>query len=148
MDDSSRLFWSINGSDNNFISFTFEPSISVKQLVDFDWVESIVEIKSGCFNGKVKLSITLSDVFNFLKQIELMYKDLRGSAQFSTIEDQVYFNLIMNKLGQVSIEGYLRDSFSYTNELKFSIESDQTCLLNCISEINNLMKTIESINSA
>jgi len=143
MDGSNKLFWSINGSDNNSISFSFAPSISVRQLADYEWVESTVEIKSGSFNGKVKLSFTLADVFTFLKQIELMYRDLKGVAQFSTIEDQVYFNLSMNKLGLVTIEGYLRDSFSYTNELKFSIESDQTFLFNCISEINNFIKGLE-----
>jgi len=86
MDVFNKLFWSINGSDNNSISFSFAPSIFEKQLADYEWVESIVEIKSGCFNGKVKLLIILSDVFTFLKQIELMYRDLKGVAQFSTIE--------------------------------------------------------------
>ncbi|MBK7230640.1 MAG: hypothetical protein IPH97_17630 [Ignavibacteriales bacterium] len=77
-----------------------------------------------------------------------MYRDLKGGAQFSTIEDQVCFNLKMNKLGAVSIEGYLRDNFNNSNELKFTIESDQTFLFNCISEINNFKKVLESSNSA
>jgi len=54
----------------------------------------------------------------------------------------------MNKLGLISIEGYIRDNFNYSNELKFTIESDQTFLFNCISEINNFIKVLESTNSA
>lgn len=148
MDVSNKLFWSLNGSENNFISFSFTPQIFTKQLADYEWIETTVEIKSGCFNGKVKLSIILDDVFRFLKQIELMYRDLKGEAEFSTIEDQVFFSLNINKLGLVSIEGYVRDNFNNFNELKFAIESDQTFLFNCISDINNFIKILESSNSA
>ncbi|MBK7230641.1 MAG: hypothetical protein IPH97_17635 [Ignavibacteriales bacterium] len=45
MDVSNKLFWSINASDNNFISFSFAPSIFTKPLPDYEWIESIVEIK-------------------------------------------------------------------------------------------------------
>ena len=142
MNKNETLYWSISGEKNSVISFILSSEVSNKKIEGFDWVDAVVKIHTACFWANVNLTITLSDIISFLEQIKNMSKNLKGVARFSTIEDQINFLLEINRLGQINISGYLRESMSGRNELNFEITSDQTFLEKSILEINNLLSQL------
>jgi hypothetical protein len=104
-----------------------------------DWVDATVHIEVGAFKGDNQISICLSDIIRFKDQLEPVYRDLKGSAEFKTIEDQLYIRIELDHLGLVHASGFLIDGFVSGNKLTFNIQYDQTLLWHTISEIDELL---------
>lgn len=75
-------------------------------------------------------------MIRFKKQLEPVYRNLTGKAEFKTMEDQLYIQIEVDKLGHIQATGYLRGSLYLDNMLSFEIRYDQTLLWHTISEID------------
>jgi len=102
----------------------------------YDWIQARVRIDVGGFKGDVAMMLTLSDILRFRTALEPVYRDVRGSAEFKTIEGQLQIKVEVDKLGHVKASGFVRDDASFGNRLTFGIEFDQTLLWHTISEID------------
>jgi hypothetical protein len=105
----------------------------------YDWIGARVQVEVGGFQGDVELTICLSDVISFKEQLEPVYRDLTGKAEFTTIEAQLYISIEVNKLGHVTATGYLIDELAGGNKLTFEITYDQTSLWHTIAEIDEAL---------
>ena len=105
----------------------------------YDWINATVHIEVGAFKGDNQISICLSDVIRFKDQLEPVYRNLKGFAEFKTIEDQLYIRIDLDDLGHVQASGYLIDDFVLGNKLNFNIQYDQTLLWHTISEIDEML---------
>jgi hypothetical protein len=102
----------------------------------YDWVKALIQIKVGGFKGEVEIYMCVSDMIMFKEQLEPLYQNLNGVAEFKTIEGQLYIRIEVNKLGHVQVNGYLLDDLVSDNKLSFEIRYDQTLLWHTISEID------------
>jgi len=101
-----------------------------------------VEIQVGKFFGQIELLLTVSDIIRFKGQVECLYRDLKGRAEFTTVEDQVGLKIETDGLGHMTATGFLRDGVGFGNELSFTIEFDQTTLQRTISEIDKALRQL------
>ena len=105
----------------------------------YDWIKGLVQIDVGAFKGELEISLWLSDIIRFKEELEPVYENLKGVAEFKTIEDQLAIRIEVNKLGHVQASGYLFDDFVCGNKLYFKISYDQTLLWHTISEIDEAL---------
>ncbi|HXQ37443.1 MAG TPA: hypothetical protein VN843_25760 [Anaerolineales bacterium] len=104
-----------------------------------DWVRALVQVEVGVFKGELEIDICLSDMIRFKEELEPVYENVGGVAEFKTIEDQLFIRIEVDKLGHVQASGYLVDDFVAGNKLSFHINYDQTLLWHTISEIDEAL---------
>ncbi len=139
MNESNLPHWSLGHPERERISFELLPPVADKETEGYDWINARVKIQVGSFYGQTELMLTVYDIVQFKKQIESLYRDLKGSAEFTTIEGQVGFKVNTDNLGHMYMTGFLKDDVSSGNELAFVIEFDQTLLRQTIHEIDNAL---------
>ena len=141
MNESNLAYWSIGYPERERISFELLPPVADKNTEGYDWIKARAEIQVGDVFGQAELMLTVSDIIRFKKQAECLYRELKGCAEFTTIEGQVGFKIETDGLGHMNTTGFIRDDVSSGNELSFTIKFDQTLLWHTISEIDEaLMK--------
>jgi hypothetical protein len=102
----------------------------------YDWTKALVHVEVGGFKGEVEIYMCVSDMIRFKEQLEPVYQNLNGVAEFQTIEGQLYIRIEADRLGHVQATGYLSDDLSSGNKLEFEIQYDQTLLWHTIAEID------------
>jgi len=108
----------------------------------YDWVSAEAHIAVGGFSGNTKLSVTASEMREFLVELETLYRDLKGQAKFVTIEDQIRINVEIDRLGHVKVTGHLKDGAGFGNTLRFELAFDQTTLAHTISELQGALQEL------
>jgi len=132
-------FFSIGYFDRERLEVNLLGSPADPKSEGYDWINATVHIEVGAFKGDNQISICLSDVIRFKDQLEPVYRNLKGFAEFKTIEDQLYIRIELDDLGHVQASGYLIDDFVLGNKLNFNIQYDQTLLWHTISEIDEML---------
>jgi hypothetical protein len=102
-----------------------------------DWIRARVRLDVGGFRGDFEMMMLGSELQLFREALALVYRDLRGVAEFQTIEGQLRFKVDVDKLGHVSVLGYANDDVSFRNRLSFELRFDQTLLRHTISELDD-----------
>ena len=101
--------------------------------------EGITEIKSGNYFVNGELWFSTGQVFEFYTQLQKCYHELKGKATFSSSEKNLKFELDINKLGQIIIQGYFQELASEENILQFEFESDQSYLEQTLQELKKIV---------
>lgn len=104
-----------------------------------DWLPVRVKLKVQGFVADVQISIVPVELLHFKEALEPVYRDVRGQAQFKTMENQLSIAVEMGKLGHVTATGFLQGDFQNSNRLMFTIKYDQTLLWHTISEIDEFL---------
>lgn len=102
--------------------------------------DGIVEIKSGNYYVLGKTWFTTGEVYEFYKQLDHCYRNLKGKAVFWNYEASLKIEVIFYQLGQVVLKGYYKEQAYLDNELLFEIESDQTFLPPTIEELKRFVE--------
>ena len=132
-------FFSIGYQDRERVEVTLLGSPSHPKSEEYDWAKALVQIDVGAFKGELEIYICVSDMIRFKEQLEPVYRNLEGVAEFNTIEDQLAIKIEVDKLGHVQASGYVLDDFVSGNKLHFNISYDQTLLWHTISEIDEAL---------
>lgn len=114
---------------------------SLSRVALDDWLAVDVVIKTHGFAGRVSISIIPAEVISFRDELEPILKNLKGEAEFKTLEGQVQFKVAVDKFGHVVASGILMSDFTGDNQLRFSLAFDQTSLWHTIAEIDDFMAT-------
>lgn len=131
--------FSIGYPDKERLVVTLLGSPTASESEGHDWVKAVAHVEVGAFNGELGIWICISDVIRFHDELEVVYNNVAGAAEFKTIEDQLYINIEVDKLGHVQASGYIIDGFVAGNKLNFNIQFDQTLLWHTISEIDEAL---------
>ena len=131
--------FSIGYPDKERLEVTLVGAPANPKTEGYDWVKALVQIQVGAFNGEVEIYMCISDMVRFKEQLEPVYQNLKGTAEFKTIEGQLYIRVEADKLGHVQATGHLSDDLASGNKLDFEIRYDQTLLWHTISEINEAL---------
>jgi hypothetical protein len=132
-------FFSIGYPDKERVEVTLLGSPTNPKSEGYDWVKALVQVEVGAFKGELEIYIGVSDMIRFKEQLEPVYRNLEGVAEFKTIEDQLAIKIEVDKLGHVRASGFILDDFVSGNRLNFNISYDQTLLWHTISEIDEAL---------
>lgn len=132
-------FFSIGYPEKERIEVTLLGVPANPETEGYDWTKALVQVEVGGFKGEVEICTCVSDMVRFKEQLEPVYKNLSGVAEFRTIEGQLYIRVEVDKLGHVEAAGYLSDDLAAGNKLEFEIRYDQTLLWHTISEIDEAL---------
>ena len=107
---------------------------------DDNWVRGNVFISVGGFKGNYGAGFLTDEFSRFLEELQHLYKTLKGTAEFNTIEDQLYIQASGDGKGHISIKGVAADDTGIGNRLNFNFEIDQTDLSSTIGQLKMVAK--------
>ena len=132
-------FFSVGYPDRERIEVTLIGPPADAESEGYDWIDARVQIDVGGFTGDVQIYMCVSDMTRFKQELEPVYKNLAGVAEFKTLEDQLYIRIESDNLGHIQATGFLKDDVAFENKLSFEIRYDQTLLWHTISEIDDAL---------
>jgi hypothetical protein len=109
----------------------------------YDWVSARAHVAVGAFRAEITMTILASDMRRFHDTLEPLYRDLRGTAEFTTIEDQLHLKVEVNRFGHIQVTGYVKDDASFGNRLTFVLKFDQTMLQRTLSELSHALSELQ-----
>ena len=100
-------------------------------------------IDVGCYHIYFdRLFSATGALFKFVDQLQSCYDRLDGEAEYGLIlERNLSFTVKMKKNGHAIVTGVFQERQDIGNRLEFVMETDQTCLLPVMQEINSLRET-------
>lgn len=101
--------------------------------------EGIVEIKSGNYYVLGELWFTTGEVYEFYKQLDKSYRELKGMAVFWNYDASMKLEVVFNHLGQVVLQGYFKEKTPMDNELQFEMESDQSFISSTLEDLGKFV---------
>ena len=132
-------FFSIGYPDKECLVVTLLGAPTASGSEGYEWIKAVAHVEVGAFNGDLEIRIDVSDMTRFHDELEVVYRNVAGVAEFKAIEDQLYINIEVDKLGHVQASGYMIDDSVAGNKLNFNIQFDQTLLWHTISEIDEAL---------
>ena len=103
------------------------------------WFQANVEISIQSFNGVVEPYFEVQDFKRFHEQVQKLYKELKGSAVLSPIEEQFSLTLTGDGKGHIEAKGIAYAHATYGSCLEFEFDIDQTFLPHLIRSLKRLL---------
>ena len=110
----------------------------VGEHFDDNWLTVQIFVHVGGFNGKIRAAILTDDLPPLLKQLQALYETLAGTAEFTTMEGQLYLLFRGDGKGHIELEGKLADQPGIGNRLHFTLQFDQSQLGASIRELEKV----------
>jgi len=108
---------------------------------DGNWISSTVDLQVGAYEAHFGVDFRAEEFESFHTSVCALYKSLRGSACFKTMEEQLLLELIGDGHGHIRVEGTSIDRLCSGNRLDFKFELDQTYLARLISGLEKCLST-------
>jgi hypothetical protein len=103
------------------------------------WLYANVKFDYKNFSAKFPISLMLNDFYPFRDELIKLNTSLTGTANFSTLEQNVVLQLTGDGLGHIKINGVLRHDSEYDLQLHFEVISDQTFLPILVKECTDII---------
>ena len=110
----------IGGKDAEFVR------VSILQDNEDGWFSADVEVVVGKFRGRFDADFNSWAFSDFRTELEALYKNVSGSAKFTSYEEQLELILTCDTSGHIKIHGEAIDFAGTGNKLIFNLEIDQT----------------------
>jgi hypothetical protein len=110
----------------------------VGEYWDDNWLNVTVRVQVGGFTGLVAAAIVTSELNSFLSALRILHKELKASAEFTTIEEQLSLRLVGDGKGHIELSGQITDAPGTGNRLNFTLKFDQTWLAKSIRELERV----------
>jgi hypothetical protein len=94
---------------------------STNDFWDANWIEANIEIGVFGFSGKYEASFRVDDLYRFYNELVKLTKLEKTSAEFTTLENGLFFKCDANRRGAVTCTG---KAISRDNILEFTIDTD------------------------
>ncbi|MBR6771618.1 MAG: hypothetical protein IKM28_10410 [Lachnospiraceae bacterium] len=97
-------------------------------------------IDSGCYHIEFdRLYSATGTLYRFSKELDACYTVLFGSAEYHSLyENGLVFNVEMTSGGLAIVTGTFQERPDKQNVLQFEFDTDQSCLLSVIQDIESL----------
>ena len=109
---------------------------AVGELYDDNWLRTQIRVAAGGFRGKVSAAILTVDLVRFAKELKPLVTNLSGTAEFSTLEEQLSLRVSCDKTGHVTLLGNIADRPGIGNRLHFTLRLDQSELGRSIQQLD------------
>jgi hypothetical protein len=87
-----------------------------------------ITVRSGVWTGTFNASFFAGELRQFAEQVELLYRNLSGTAELKPQVPYLELTLKANGRGHIGVEGKAQASFPMGAELSFRFNTDQTFL--------------------
>jgi hypothetical protein len=104
---------------------------------DDNWLPVDVRVRAGGFRGKASAMILTFELTAFLSELRPLFETLSGSAEFTTMEDQLSLRLTGDGKGHIELRGEVSDGAGF-NRLHFTLQFDQSQLGGSIRELERI----------
>jgi hypothetical protein len=104
-------------------------SINVSDRNSEGWLSGTLEVSARAWSGRYGAWFHQGELRQFASEIEKLYRNLIGPAQFTPMEPYLELKFTGNGKGHILVEGKAQDSLSDGTHLAFKLELDQTELL-------------------
>jgi hypothetical protein len=111
---------------------------AVGEHFDDNWLTTQIRVRAGGFRGQADASILTSELVHFLAQLRSLQEELRGTAEFSTLEEQLSLRLMGDGLGHIELVGAIADLPGICNRLNFTLQFDQSQLSTSIRDLEKV----------
>jgi len=135
------LSWSIGYTESERLELFVQPETSSDY--GYEWLSAKAKIKVGKFSGSVDMSILYSDLVRFNDQLAPLYKNLKGKAEFRTLEGQLEIDVTADRTGHIEVTGFIMDAAGIGNRLIFVLRFDQTMLAHTLQELEKCITEIK-----
>ena len=108
-----------------------------------DFYTVTLQLNLNGISSNIGATIMVGELSQFLSDLEKLYKSLKYSFVFSSLEDNVELHFSPNTEGHIEIEGYLRNK-DYTGKINFTIQTDQSYLPSTIEQLKELLTEIKT----
>jgi len=106
---------------------------------DDNWLTAKVRVAAGGFRGAVDAAILTEELARFLDSLRPLYQSLRGTAQFTTLEEQLRMVLSGDGKGRIELVGEVADQPGIGNRLHFALHFDQSQLAASIRDLESVI---------
>lgn len=113
----------------------------VAEYFDDNWLRVQVSVFAGAFSGRYDAAFLTEELEGFRKQLDELYRTLKGTAKFSTMEEQLSLLLSGDGLGEILLQGTATDIPGTGNSLMFEIALDQTHLHKSLIELKHVTES-------
>ena len=96
--------------------------------LDGNWIDCEVAVQVKGFRGNFRAGLRSEEFQSFLEETQGLQRTLEGTAQFTTMEEQVALTLAGDGKGHVRVSGEARDEPGSGNRLQFEFALEQTAL--------------------
>jgi len=110
----------------------------VGEYFDDNWLTVLIFVQAGGFKGKTRAAILSGELTQLLKQLRVLYETLAGTAEFTTMEEQLHLLFRGDGKGHIELEGELVDQPGIGNRLHFTLQFDQSQLGASIRELEKV----------
>ncbi len=108
------------------------------EYYDDNWLTTQIRVQAGGFRGQVDAALLTGELSSFLAALWPLYETLRGSAEFSTMEDQLRLCLAGDRKGHITVTGEVLDQPGIGNRMHFTLQLDQSQLGASIHELERV----------
>jgi hypothetical protein len=106
---------------------------------DGNWVNSEIKIDVPGFNAFYETDLRLGDISRFYQALIKLKSGTSKEAEFTTLEDGLYFHLAVERNGSINCNGKARNNLGST--LNFILDTDLATLDNFAREIDVILKS-------
>lgn len=106
---------------------------------DGNWLNARADLRAGGFTGRVDGYLRAEELEQFRGSMAALYESLSGRAVFETMEDWLALTLTGDGKGHIATAGRLVDVPGTGNELRFSLDLDQTYLPRIIGNLGSIV---------
>lgn len=133
----------LNGYNGEKISLELNEVISFPNNTSIEGGYDIIctlNIDSGCYHIEFdRLYSATGTLYRFSKELDACYTDLFGSAEYHSLyENDLFFKVEMTSGGHAIVTGTFQERPDKQNVLQFEFDTDQSCLLSVIQDIESL----------
>ncbi|HTB07567.1 MAG TPA: hypothetical protein VK806_11505 [Bacteroidia bacterium] len=107
-------------------------------LVDMD-----IEVDVNDFKAKINTTVLYSEIEGTVDQLEVLYKTLTRTFWFFDLDQRVAIKFAPTATGNIQISGNIK-SLDYATSSEFMFGTDQSFIPELISQIKNVLKTLNS----
>lgn len=107
---------------------------------DDNWLSASITVPVGGFSGRIGAAIVTDELVRFADRLHRLYKELTGSAEFTTLEGQLSLTLSCDARGHITLHGKILDQPGIGNRLSFHLDLDQSFLQKSIGELDAVIR--------
>ena len=95
---------------------------------DGNWLNVQIKVSVGGFSADFPAQIRIDELAGFARELARLYDTLTGEAEFLTMESWLAIRIAGDGMGHLKAHCVAKDDPGFPNELRFSIDFDQTFL--------------------
>ncbi len=108
----------------------------------YDWIGARTIVLANKFRADVDMMLLACELREFRDDLERVYQNCDGVAEFTTLEEQLALKVELDRLGHARVTGHVKDLWA-GNCLNFELkELDQTFLGRTLSELGEALSTL------